>query len=176
MKLSLCCAAIAATLSSALVGCAHTPATVDVPAALQPPSGQQPIARLQATGVQVYECVRKAEAGEGFAWQFRAPEAVLADDAGHVVGRHFAGPSWAADDGSTVVGRVSASSPSPQPGAIPWLLLTAQSRSGEGLLEGVASVQRVQTVGGAAPAASCGEANVGQVERVGYSATYVFWR
>jgi hypothetical protein len=177
MNRSLSCAAPAALVSMALVGCASSQVpAVDVPSALRPPAGQQAFARLHATGVQVYECVRKPEAGGGFAWQFRAPEAVLADDAGQVVGRHFAGPSWAAVDGSTVVGRTSATSPAPRAGAIPWLLLTAQSHSGQGMFERVASVQRVQTIGGVAPAAACGEANVGQSERVAYSATYVFWR
>jgi hypothetical protein len=176
MNRPLLCAAVAATVSLALGGCASSPASATTPAALQPPLGQQPIARLHATGAQIYECARQADAPGGFAWKFRAPEAVLADAAGHLVGRHGAGPSWTANDGSTVVGKASATSPSPQAGAIPWLLLVAQSHSGQGLFEHVASVQRLETAGGLAPAAACGAANEGQVERVSYSATYVFWQ
>jgi hypothetical protein len=189
MNRSLLCAALAAALSGTLVGCAGAgghagsptsaapiPGPADVPAALQPPSGQAPIARLRATGVQIYECTSRADAPGGFAWQFKAPEATLADEAGHVVGHHFAGPTWTTDDGSSVVGQVSASAPSPRAGAIAWLLLTARSRTEQGLLQGTTSVQRLETAGGVAPAAACGQANAGQVERVGYSATYVFWR
>jgi hypothetical protein len=182
MNRFLSCAAVAALFSTVLGGCAaaqgqpEAAAPPAVPAALQPPAGQSPFASLRATGVQIYECARKADAPGGFAWQFRAPEAQLADASGRVVGRHFAGPSWAADDGSTVVGKTSASAPSPRAGAIPWLLLAVQSRSGHGLLEHAASVQRVETAGGVAPAAACGPANEGQVERVAYSALYVFWQ
>jgi hypothetical protein len=175
------CALLAAV--ALLAGCATQPATppaisvpADVPAALQPPAGQEPFLELHARGVQVYECAAPADAPAAWAWQFKGPEATLADAKGTVVGRHFGGPSWASNDGATVVGKAAASAPSPERGSIPWLLLTIKSSEGSGLLAGTSSVQRIDTEGGVAPAAACGAANAHQVERVGYTATYVFWR
>jgi hypothetical protein len=175
--------ATAAAVIAATAGCATAPARSpaipvpkDVPAALQPPAGQEPYLQVHASGVQVYECAAKADAPGGWAWQFRSPEATLTDASGKTVGRHFAGPSWTSADGATVVGQVSASAPAPEKGDIAWLLLAIKSRDGQGLLAQTASVQRLDTEGGVAPASACGAANAKQVERVGYTATYVFWR
>ena len=174
---------MAAAVLAAAAGCATSPARLpaiavpaDVPAALHAPAGQEPYLQVHAVGVQVYECAAKADAPGGWAWQFRGPEATLADAAGKPVGRHFAGPSWASTDGATIVGQVSASAPAPEKGDIAWLLLSIKSREGQGLLTPTASVQRLDTEGGAAPASACGAANAKQFERVGYTATYVFWR
>ena len=174
--------AMAAAVVIATAGCA-TPAQppaiaapADVPAALRAPAGQEPFLQVHASGVQVYECAARADLPGGWAWQFRGPEATLTDAAGKTVGRHFGGPSWASNDGATVVGQVSASASAPDKGDIPWLLLAIKSRDGQGLLAQTASVQRLDTEGGVAPASACGAANAKRVERVGYTATYVFWR
>src|ERR1700748_1818062 len=141
---------VAALAAITLVaGCAPSPPTPpptavppDVPAALQPAAGQEPFLEVHASGVQVYECAAPADAPAAWAWQFKGPEATLTDAKGAVVGRHFAGPSWASNDGATVVGQVAASAASPERGAIPWLLLGVKSRSGSGLLAVTSSVQR----------------------------------
>jgi hypothetical protein len=176
-------AVAAVAILAAAAGCATPPGLLpaiavpaDVPAALQAPAGQEPFLQVHATGVQVYECAAKADAPGVWAWQFRGPEATLTDAAGKTIGRHFAGPSWASSDGATIVGQVGASAAAPEKGDIPWLLLAVKSRTGEGLLTRTASVQRLDTEGGVAPASACGMANAKQVERVGYTATYVFWR
>ena len=175
--------ATAVAVIAATAGCAIPPAQspaipipADVPAALQPPAGQEPYLQVHASGVQVYECAAKADAPSGWAWQFRSPEATLADATGKIIGKHFAGPSWTSNDGATIVGQVSASGPAPDKGDIAWLLLTIKSHDGQGLLTQTASVQRLDTEGGVAPSAACSAANARQVERVGYTATYVFWR
>jgi len=172
--------ATAAAVIAATAGCATAPPAIpapqDVPAALRAPAGQEPYIQVHASGVQVYECAAKADAPGGWAWQFRSPEATLTDAAGKTVGRHFAGPSWASTDGATIVGQLSASAPAPDKGDIPWLLLSIKSRDGQGLLAQTASVQRLDTEGGVAPSSACGAGNARQVERVGYTATYVFWR
>ena len=175
--------ATAVAVIAAAAGCATAPGRSaaipvpkDVPAALQAPAGQEPYLQVHASGVQVYECAAKADTPGGWAWQFRGPEATLTDAAGKTVGRHFGGPSWASNDGATIVGQVSASAPAPDKGDIPWLLLGIKSRDGQGLLAQTASVQRLDTEGGVAPSSACGAANAKQVERVGYTATYVFWR
>ena len=169
-------AAVAGCTTTPLAQPTAIPVPVDVPAALQAPADQEPYLQVHAAGVQVYECAAKADAPGSWAWQFRGPEATLTDAAGKTVGRHFAGPSWASTDGATIVGQVSASAPAPDKGDIPWLLLAIKSRDGQGLLARTTSVQRLDTEGGAAPLSACGAANARQVERVGYTATYVFWR
>jgi hypothetical protein len=182
-----CIASAAAVLGAlAIAGCASHPAGADeaggkiaapaVPAALRPPADQEPFARFAAAGVQIYECVRKPDSADQFAWQFRAPEATLTDTTGHTALHHGAGPSWTAPDGSSVIGQAAASTPPPQPGSIPWLLLSIKSRQGTGLLAQTASVQRIDTGGGIAPETPCGADNAGQMQRVNYTATYVFWR
>lgn len=127
---------------------------------------------LLGKGTQIYGC---AQAGTGFAWRLKAPDAVLTDAAGRRIGRHFAGPSWQAEDGSTVVGEVLAASGATQADAIPWLVLKAKAHSGDGLFSGVAYVVRSGTAGGAAPASGCDPAHSGAEARVDYEATYTFF-
>lgn len=159
-------------------GCASSPtiAPPDVPQALRAPTGQTVFVEALATGVQIYECAPKVDQPSTFEWAFRAPEAVLVDRAGRSIGKHYAGPTWESVDGSTVVGDVKARDPGPDAGAIPWLLLSAKSSTGSGLFSQTRSVQRVQTAGGIAPAQACASANVKQVARVPYTATYYFYR
>ncbi len=130
-----------------------------------------PAQELEGSGVQIYRCQRS---GSGFAWQFKAPEATLFDPAGRVAGHHFAGPSWQATDGSTVVGAVIASSQGAA-GSIPWLLLRARSHRGAGMFAGVSYIVRSRTKGGIAPAAGCDLDHLGQEARIGYSAAYTLF-
>ena len=127
---------------------------------------------LLGKGAQVYAC---AQAAAGYAWQLKAPDAVLLDPAGRQVGRHFAGPSWQAEDGSTVVGAAVATSPAPQAGAVPWLVLAAKSHAGEGIFSGVSYIVRSATQGGAAPATGCDADHAGAELRVDYSAPYTLF-
>ena len=127
---------------------------------------------LQGKGVQIYLC---KSTPDGFAWRLTAPDATLSDAAGAVIGRHFAGPTWQAQDGSTVLGTVAAASPSPRPGGIPWLVLTAKSHSGQGMFASVTYITRTETQGGAAPATGCDAGHGGAAIRVPYDATYVLF-
>jgi FtsP/CotA-like multicopper oxidase with cupredoxin domain len=169
-------------LSAAVIlflgGCASTSsiALPDVPAQLRPPPGQVLFLEAQATGVQIYDCSAKADQASSYEWTFRAPEAVLKDSSGRVLGRHFAGPTWEFKDGSSVVGDVQARAPSPSPTAIPWLLLTAKTTTGSGKLTATTSVERLQTVGGIAPSVGCDASSGGKVAQVPYTATYYFYR
>jgi len=121
-----------------------------------------------AVGVQIYRW-------NGSAWVFVAPEAVLYanEDYDGVVAIHYAGPTWESNSGSKVVG-VRAAGCTPDPSAIPWLRLNAVTAEGPGIFHRVTSIQRVNTVGGIAPATP-GTA-VGQEARVPYKAEYVFYR
>ena len=126
---------------------------------------------LFANGVQVYRCVAATEGGARH-WQLAGPEAELFSDAGHAtpVGRHFAGPTWEAQDGSRLTGKVRTSVPAPDPASIPWLLVDVRGSGPNGLLSGITAIQRVFTAGGKPPAASCTDGTPDL--RVPYTAQY----
>jgi hypothetical protein len=111
-----------------------------VPKELQPPSSEQVLLRAHARGDQIYTC--KADGGQ-FTWVLKPPKAQLMDDNGKPFGKHFARPSWQANDGSSITGKAIADVPSPDADSIPWLLVTVASHSGDGVLTHVTSVQRV---------------------------------
>ena len=117
-----------------------------------------------AKGVQIYEC-RDAK------WVFVAPEADLFDRSGRKIGRHYAGPTWEAADGSKVVGAVKERADAA--GAIPWLILSTKSAGPDGAFSKVTSIQRLSTSGGVAPSGACAEA--GAKARVPYTADYYFF-
>jgi hypothetical protein len=137
-----------------------------------PPDNAQLILRTVADGVQIYTC----QAVENkIQWVFKAPEALLFDETGRQMGKHFSGPSWESFDGSLVTGEVIAKMPAPTPDAIPWLLLRAKSHSGQGQFSRVFYIQRTETKGGAAPSTGCDSAHLGAEARMRYSATYTFY-
>jgi Protein of unknown function (DUF3455) len=137
--------------------------------AIAVPAGHQLMMKLPAIGVQIYTC--KAIDGAAPAWAFVAPEADLFDESGKKVGKHYAGPHWEWDDGSKILGKVDKREDSKRAGAIPHLLLTAQSVGGTGRLAGVTHIQRVNTVGGVAPS-DCNAQMLGKEARVYYTADY----
>ena len=148
--------------------CASTPLVV--PDTLRPATSETLAATVGARGVQIYECrVRK---DGGHEWAFVAPDADLLDAQGKAIGRHGAGPYWQSADGSRVVGTVTARADAPAPGAIPWLLLSTKSSGPAGAFSNVTSIQRVNTVGGVAPATPCTAQFAGAPARVPYTADY----
>lgn len=166
-------AGLCALLCASLAGCASTPPAT--PLQLHVPPGESLIKEFHATGVQIYECAPGKNDPSQFEWAFRGPEAKLLTSRGGIAGRHYAGPTWESNDGSAVVGEVIGNSPSPQPGAIPWLLLRAKGTAGKGVFTQVRFIQRLNTVGGSAPGASCRKEQVGQQLRANYSADYYFY-
>ena len=132
------------------------------------PAGSRLDLHAYARGVQIYRW-------NGTSWAFVEPSAVLFADAegNSAVGTHFAGPTWRSTSGSTVVGAVIERC-TPDASAIPWLLLGATATEGPGVFERTAFIQRVNTVGGLAPAAP-GSA-VGETASVPYTAEYLFYR
>lgn len=123
-------------------------------------------------GVQIYTC---KPAATTYAWTLKAPEATLSDTKGNVIGKHFAGPSWQAADGSTVVGEALNASPSPDAAAIPWIVLHAKSHAGNGVMTNIAYVVRTRTEGGVAPVTGCDASHADAEVRVPYSAVYLFF-
>ncbi len=135
---------------------------------LQVPAGNKFAYHVYATGVQIYRW-------DGTRWIFVAPSALLFADAGDngTVGTHYAGPTWESVSGSKVVGTVLDRC-TPDATAIPWLLLGAVSAEGPGIFHRVTFIQRVNTVGGLAPADA--GSFTGEEARVFYTTEYFFYR
>jgi hypothetical protein len=147
-----------------------------VPPELNPPASAALLFELGARGVQIYACEATANDPAAFVWTFKGPEAELLNARGEVVGTHFGGPTWQANDGSAVVAAVAARADAPTPKkAIPWLLLEAKSHTGSGAFATVTHIQRLDTVGGVAPKKGCDADHEGEVARVPYKATYAFF-
>lgn len=137
---------------------------------LQIPAGSKTAFHVYAIGVQIYRW-------NGSAWTFVAPSANLYADAGFngKVGFHYGGPTWESNSGSKVIAaRVPNTGCTPDPTAVPWLLLETVSTDGPGIFSHVAYIQRTNTTGGLAPAVP-GTA-IGEEKRVPYTAEYYFYR
>jgi len=153
------------------------PSPPEVPGVIKAPADQEVFLQALASGSQVYECVPKSGPAGGYEWTFRAPEAKLTSNLlGSDLGKHYAGPTWEAPDGSRVLGEVKERASGPDPSAIPWLLLSARSTFGRGVFTQTRSIQRVATKGGITPTEPCSAANANQFLRVPYTATYYFYR
>jgi hypothetical protein len=154
------------------VSAALSLATQETPEKLRAPENEKLILDLHAKGDQIYTCKND---GKQFTWTLKAPDAQLFDKDGKAFGKHFAGPSWEANDGSRVTGKAVATSPSPDPGSIPWLLITVVSHEGNGALSAATTVQRVNTKGGKAPASGCDAQHADAETRSPYTADYRFY-
>lgn len=170
MKLSQSPFVLAVT--AALTAC-QTPGLPPVlPPALQVTSEETWFDTLSARGVQIYEC---RDNGGRPDWALIAPDADLFESNGRLFGHHGAGPTWQAQDGSLVVGKVLARADAPVAGAVPWLLLETHSSDRKGALAAVTRIRRVNTAGGVAPRAGCDARSFGQQLRVPYTADYVLF-
>src|SRR5574339_59894 len=163
----LLCAAAAAAAQAGRDSLPDLPPVCD---RIAVPEDNHAVFHVFAVGVQIYNW-------SGTNWAFVAPEATLFADAQHsaAVGKHFGtptGPAWQTQSGSEVIEQ-RVDSCTPDSTAIPWLLLRTISETGNGVLNGVSFVQRVNTVGGVAPSAS--GAFVGEEQRVPYTAEYFFY-
>ena len=135
---------------------------------IQVPESNKVAFHAYAIGVQIYRW-------NGSAWVFVAPAAVLYANAGYdgEVGTHYAGPTWESNSGSKVVGK-RLQGCTPDPTAIPWLLLQKVTSDGPGIFHRVTYIQRVNTVGGIAPSGA--GSFTGEVREVPYTAEYYFYR
>ncbi len=166
------CAGLWLALASVSVAQAVNHQAPDLPSplcdSLEAPSGNKLAFRVFAVGVQIYRW-------NGTSWAFVEPVATLFADSNHhvKVGVHYGGPTWEANNGGKVVAtRLAACSPDPT--AIPWLLLQTTSTDGPGILNSMTYIQRVKTKGGLAPTAP--GSSIGAVAEVPYTTEYYFYR
>ncbi len=131
-------------------------------------------------GLEIYTCTAAGNGGAGggaanYAWALKAPDAKLTDADGTQVGTHGMGPEWTSTDGSVVNGLKAVQASAADASAIPWLLLRATSTTGTGVFTDITYIQRVNTVGGVAPATGCDATTVNSQTSVAYSADYYFY-
>jgi len=192
--------AAALAISASQSAYAHEVTPPDVPVDIQVPAGNIAFLKGAAVGTQNYAC---SPSGTGFAWILFTPEATLFNGADKQIITHFFGPNgadadvntdprvvskrairaaWQARDTSTVWARVSPLSRPVvvRPDSIPWLLLEAvgvqEGPTGGDTLVPTTFIQRVNTVGGLAPATGCSmSADVGKKAFIPYTADYFFY-
>ena len=164
---------VTATLAMTQVANAELPPPTGVDPLIAAPAGNEVFLVGHATGKQIYTCN-----GAG-SWGSPVPEADLVTDNGQHI-HHFAGPTWQeVPNGSSVVAAKVNNGVSPNPDAIPWLLLKAtKTTAGRGghLLSDTTYIQRLHTAGGLAPTTACTATTDPKVVGVGYTADYYFYK
>lgn len=162
-----------ATLAATLIASFSQAALADVPADIQVPDGHSVALETVGVGAITYMCEAKDDGGLG--WVFKGPHAALNDSQGAQVGSYYGPPAtWEALDGSKITGTQLAVSPNGD-GNIPLQLVEANPAEGEGAMNGVTYIQRLDTQGGVAPNVDCGTDNEGATAVVTYQADYIFW-
>jgi hypothetical protein len=154
-------------IAALLVSCLPAGAMADdkpLPPTIAAP-GEAVVLSVHAVGLQLYQC--KPGADGKLVWTFTAPQATLTAD-GKVVGKHGAGPSWELLDGSGITAKAVGNAPGATENDIHKLEVT--SHKGAGQLDGVTTVQRINTKGGVMKGACDRERGEGMP----YEADYVF--
>jgi hypothetical protein len=186
--------ALASTISLAHPAHAGEVSVPPVPANIQVQAPNTPYLVGHATGTQNYVCL---PSGAGFKFTLFTPEATLFNENGKQIITHYFSPNpdeagnvvratWQARDTSTVWGSVGPTDASSDPafvkaGAIAWLKVTVvgneEGPSGGDILGETTFIQRLNTVGGLAPAKGCASlSDVGHEEFVPYTADYFFYK
>jgi hypothetical protein len=156
----------------------------DVPTNLQAPVGNRLFRVAHAVGTQDYVCL-----STGWASPAYGPQATLFDDVNEQILTHFLSPNpdesntprptWQdSNDTSTIwANPVQGASYTPDPTAIPWLLLQVVGReegpTGGDKMTEATYIQRVNTTGGLKPTGVCIE---GAKALVPYTADYYFYK
>jgi Protein of unknown function (DUF3455) len=152
-----------------------------VPKQLRLPTEQKLLLNVSAKGVQIYTCQPKENDSKKFSWKLKAPVAELfikltpKGDKLQEIGKHYAGPTWEHKDGSKIQGKIKAKADSSNANAIPLLLLEVSSHEGKGRLSEVSNIQRLNTIGGQAPANGCDPTKKDAEVKVDYTADYYFY-
>jgi Protein of unknown function (DUF3455) len=156
----------------------------DVPTNLQVPAGNRLFRVAHAVGTQDYVCL-----STGWASPAYGPQATLFDDENEQILTHFLSPNpdelntprptWQDSHDTSIVwaNPMPGASYTPDPTAIPWLLLKvvgkAEGPTGGDRMTGATYIQRVNTTGGLKPTGACAE---GAKALVPYTADYYFYK
>jgi Protein of unknown function (DUF3455) len=140
---------------------------------LQVPTDQRLVFKSAAQGSQIYTCQQIPADRSQFEWKLKAPAAQLFDEQGKVVGKHYAGPTWEANDGSKIAAVAIAKEQAPN-ASIPWLLLQVKSAEGNGKFTNIKWVQRLHTTGGNL-LKDCNRERLNTEISVPYTADYYFY-
>ncbi|MGL4881154.1 MAG: DUF3455 domain-containing protein [Waterburya sp.] len=140
---------------------------------LQVPTGQQLILKAKAQGTQIYTCDQVTDKESQFEWTLKAPDAKLFNSQGEVMGTHYDGPTWEANDGSKITADIKAKKIVSKD-SIPWFLLQVESAQGNGKLANVKWIQRLHTTGGI-PTQTCDRDRQNTEISVPYTADYYFY-
>lgn len=157
-------------------------APAGIPANLRVPPGNALFHIGHATGTQNYICLSTG-------WAAYGPQAVLFDKVNEQSLTHFLSPNpaeantprptWQDSRDSSLVwaAPVPGASFTPDPTAVPWLLLqvvgTAEGPTGGSRMAQTTYIQRIYTTGGLTPAGACTE---GEKALVPYTADYLFYK
>ena len=165
-----------------------------VPDNIQVPAPNVPYLVGHATGTQNYVCL---PSGAGFKFTLFTPEATLFNENGKQIITHYFSPNpdengnpiratWQSRDTSTVWGSVGPNDSSSdaafvKPGAVAWLKVTVvgneEGPSGGDRLTETTFIQRLNTIGGLAPATGCTSlSDVGKEAFMPYTADYFFYK
>jgi len=201
--LTTACAAIVGLLLGQPVRAAHDEDVRPprVPALLQVEDGNVVFFVGHGVGTQNYVCAPSATSITGFAFSLFTPQATLLDRDGDQLTTHFFSPNrdprvgppeagtiratWEdSRDTSMVWGSIAQQSSDAEfvrPDSIAWLLVkkagAAPGPNGGDRLTKTTFIQRVNTVGGLAPASGCSTfGDAGRKAFVPYAADYFFYR
>ena len=150
-----------------------------IPDSLNVPVGNKLVLQTFAEGFQIYQVKRKTTDPNAFEWVNIAPSATLYAKPEFVnpLIDHFAGPSWqfikGPEKGEKVVATRS-KGVTVDPTAIQWLLLAAVPSLSTPNNK-ITFIQRICTAGGLAPATVPNEANLGKLDSIPYTASYLFY-
>ncbi len=165
----------ASSLMASIMACSSVLTVPDTPPAVAVPAGNKLVMIAVGAGDLTYECRVKTGAAGAYEWVFAGPNAILSDKNGKAVGKYYGGPTWESNDGSKVTGKQVATAPN-VPTAIPLQLVKSNPATGNGAMTDITYIQRLNTVGGIAPADACASGNVGEKKLVKYQADYLFYK
>lgn len=147
----------------------------NVAPALRAPVNETAAFKLNGNGAYIYQCRATLLDPNAYEWAFVVPDATLYEGSRTTARHATVGLYESLSDRSSISGMVRSSQAAGVQN-LPWVLMRAQPLAESGMFAGVTSIQRVNTVGGAAPTGGCGPANVGQEARVAFQADYYFYR
>ncbi|HSL55151.1 MAG TPA: DUF3455 domain-containing protein [Pyrinomonadaceae bacterium] len=161
-----------ATTSALAFDNSNSPVLPEVCSSIRAPEGNKLLLHVYAKGVQIYKWNLITQK-----WDLFAPQAGLFAEENYFgeVGSHYGGPTWESKSGSKVEGRrVLGTGCTPDPTAVAWILLSKHRTEGAGIFSKVTYIQRVNTVGGLAPA----EPGLvdGETKEIPYTAEYYFYK